>query len=198
VNKPLVQEKMKKAMTDQKNGSTLGALWEHSGMTGEHSGSTGEHWGALWEHSGALWEDWGVLWEHFGSTREHSGSTREHSGMTREHSGSTRASLAQLSTGFIQPFSGRDGQAGRAAKGRNSRRSSLRRSCWRTTGSGQAGTSLVPPRGCWGVLASWQRRGGSIPLCFFAELASSRYGATRAHGPPQQGVVVTVTPRWDG
>ena len=31
-----------------------------------------------------------------------------------------RASLAQLSTGFIQPFSGRDGQAVLAAKGRNS------------------------------------------------------------------------------
>jgi len=68
VNKPLVQEKMKKAMTDQKNGSTLGALWEHSGSTGEHSGSTGEHslalgstLGALWEHSGALESTLGAL-----------------------------------------------------------------------------------------------------------------------------------------
>jgi hypothetical protein len=32
-----------------------------------------------------------------------------------------RASLAQLSTGFIQPFSGRDGQAVLAAKGARKR-----------------------------------------------------------------------------
>ena len=51
--------------------------------------------------------------------------------------------------------------------------------------------------GSWEVLASWRQRGGSIPLCFFA-VGSSRYGAPRVHGPPQQGVVATVTPQWDG
>jgi len=41
---------------------------------------------------------------------------------------------------------------------------------------------------------------GSIPLCFFAELASSRYAPPRAHGSPQQGVVVTppLFPCWEG
>jgi len=33
-----------------------------------------------------------------------------------------------------------------------------------------------------GLGLQWQQRGGSIPLCFFAVLASSRYGAPGAHG----------------
>jgi hypothetical protein len=72
-------------------GSTLGALWEHSGSTGEHWGALGSTrrapgstLGALGSTLGALgsthWH-WGALWEHSGSTREHSRALWEHSGL---------------------------------------------------------------------------------------------------------------------
>jgi lipid-binding SYLF domain-containing protein len=54
-----------------------------------------------------------------------------------------RASLAQLSTGFIQPFSGRDGQAVLAAKGRNSSRASHPHA--RTLPNGSRGRKVGPP-----------------------------------------------------